>query len=339
MLKILNTKEQNQVLDQMYVRLCGPDADPEEIKKIIRDREMAFGHQHRGCASCKHSLQHAIADEMYMPHRQLSRRAKKNLDESMAGSIGKLPDWLQGHGADPVFNDWTVGTLLGQPRSMTAPADTTGGLGLAAPIQGDQGWDFDHSDFERELIADQEVFKRERDEAGPKRSQTAFVSPTKGGRGNARFKPRRGQSPTGNWAKSSGDWEQVRTATAPLGKTRYNMSGMGSPRERRLSPGFNITSPKSLQAAIPEYITGRINSRGVTRRGVAQNSSLSMVKSIYNAVTIDPHDKEYSHHTAAAVASFDRVALPRTDLGNKLERLGARGSRPGRQPGRYSTKT
>lgn len=304
-LKILSIKEQNDILDQMYVRLCGPGADPEEIKQIIRQREMAFGHRHKGCVSCQLKLQHAIGEEMFNPLERLSRRTKKKLDEPMAHLVGKLPDWLHGHheGTDPVFKDWTISTLLNDSPQKNPSLDSENGDGY-----------FEQDNINRELQADQALFEIDHNTANAKTGTTerrklqTARSP--------RYKDESIMNPNSLRLHSL-------PATAPLGKSRYNMSGRGSPRERRLSPGFNISSPKSLNAAMPGYIVSKMTSRGVARHGQAQNSSLSLVKSIYNHVPLDPHDKEYCKHHARAAASYDRLVLPRTDFSDKLARLGA----------------
>ena len=133
-LKILSIKEQNEILDQMYVRLCGPGADPEEIKQIIRQREMAFGNRHKGCDSCRLKLQHAIGEDMFDPLKILSHRTKKKLDEPMVDLVGKLPDWLHGHapGTDPLFKTWTVSSLLSDTSSAGVDSEENS---VAVPIK------------------------------------------------------------------------------------------------------------------------------------------------------------------------------------------------------------
>ena len=74
--------------------------------------------------------------------------------------------------------------------------------------------------------------------------------------------------------------------------------------------GFPLANEGYLQASIlpdlslsirdAKLYRGENEKRWRTRDGIAQNSSLSVVKSIYNHVPLDPHDKEYCHRTARA---------------------------------------
>jgi hypothetical protein len=130
------------------------------------------------------------------------------------------------------------------------------------------------------------------------RSQTA----------RARFKPI--TSPTKSQAR-------VRIATAPS----LSASSRRSPRQKRMATGGKSFSSKSIDVAVPSYFKEQTTRKRIIRQGLAQNSQLSMVKAVYNAVEDDPHDDDYVKSLARERSSYDRYTLPRTDLGNKLARL------------------
>ena len=136
------------------------------------------------------------------------------------------------------------------------------------------------------------------------RSQTARVrfKPTNTGRNNAA--------------------NHRRTATAPLLRSGQRSS---SPRQR--SPGVLMSAPKPIDVGVPVYFkqetAKKINFIGRYGNSKAQNSQLELVKNVYNDVASDPHNNEYKKSLAKGKGTYDRFILPRTDLGNKLARLGA----------------
>ena len=100
-----------------------------------------------------------------------------------------------------------------------------------------------------------------------------------------------------------------------------------------INPGFLQSQPKELDVTIPSYFQEQTRSKNILRNGLAQNSQLSIIKGVYNQIEDDPHNDEYIQRRARERSSYDRYALPRTDLGNKLARLHSYRNVPMRQRG------
>ena len=296
----LSEERKHRVLDRMYERLlgAGPDCDPAILQRIKRDAQTKrySSGRHRGCVSCKAKLKHPMGKEMYagMSQPWHTKRKKKKEKKHVEYDHGTAPDWLSGHAGKHNFEDWTVATLLENHGSTgTTPLDTSYGK---EEENGDMDWNtFDGSSSSNDG-----------------RSQTARAPSTQ-----RRSKP------------STFDQRRSRMATAPStgsslmrsSPNQMNGARSRSPREKRISQGFLINSPKSIDVVVPSYFKEETKKKRIIRSGLAQNSQLSLVKSVYNKIEADPHDDDYIKSLAQDRSSYDRFALPRTDLGNKLSRL------------------
>ena len=299
----LSEERKHRVLDRMYERLlgAGPDCDPEILQRIKTEaqRKRYSSGRHRGCISCKAELQHPMGKEIYagMSQPWHNKRKKKKKKKHVEYDHGTVPDWLSGHAGKHNFEDWTVATLLGNHDSTSiTPLDAS--YEKEEEESGDMNWNtFDGSSSSNDG-----------------RSQTARAPSTQRRSKPSTFDQRRSRMAT---APSTGS-SLMRSSPNQMDGTRSR-----SPREKRISQGFLINPPKSIDVVVPSYFKEEAKKKRIIRNGLAQNSQLSLVKSVYNKIEADPHDDDYIKSLAQDRSSYDRFALPRTDLGNKLSRLGS----------------